>query len=338
MARLGVEIRVTSACVRRRLGIGWASVLVALLAVALAGAPANVEAKQTLSPVRHVSVDDLEVGYRTGGTGKPLVLITGRSATMATWDPRLLKSLMRRFKVFVFDNRGVATTSAGTKPITIEQMASDTAGLMEALGIAQAHVLSWSMGGYIAQTLAVTEPEKVQRLVLSATDPGGSHHVPPGPRVRKILSGNVSAATLLGLSFPRNKAGRRAKAEYLAAIADQSGLVPASFRISNATQAAQQLATKAWNSPGGGVWDQLGRLEKQVLVANGNRDRIERPANSRRLARRLPRDTHCVFAGTGHAFLFQEVALYSKTVKRFLAGLPVRLLSLETLGLRCLSR
>jgi pimeloyl-ACP methyl ester carboxylesterase len=302
------------------------------LALALAALSSSVTARSTadaaepsLSRVKHVRVGDIRVGYRTGPrSGRPLVLITGRSATMADWDPRLLESLMRRFRIVVFDNRAVATTSKGTKAISVEQMSDDTVGLMNALRIGKAHILGWSMGGYVAQQLAVEHPSRVGGLILNATNPGGTHYKQPGPFVRKVLASNVSSPLLFALSFPPTRAGDRGAASYLKAILTQPGLRPDSFRVSPAAQAGQRTATTQWKSPNGGLWSELGGLRKRVLVADGALDVIDRGANGRRLARRIPRATHCVFAGAGHAFLFQDHKLYAATAKRFLLGKSLR--------------
>ncbi len=314
------------------------ALLTALAAVALAGVGAGTAcAAASLSPVRHVTVGDIDVGYRTGPDGgrPPLLLITGRSAAMADWDPRMLAPLMRSFHLVVFDNRAVATTSAGTKPITIEQMAQDAAGLIDALRLGRPHVLAWSMGGYVAQQLAVDRPGLVRTLVLDATNPGGTHYRQPGPFVRNVLGSDVSSDTLFALSFPPTGAGLRGAAAYLRAIATQGGVTPADFEVSAYAQAGQQSATSAWKSASGGLWNQIHRLRQRVLVADGALDVIDRGANGRRLARRIPRARHCVFAGAGHAFLFQDAQLYGATARLFLLGAPLRAWARAHSRLRC---
>ena len=124
-------------------------VLVTFLALPAAGEAQGGDGFQP-SPLRHVRVGDISVGYRTIGCGRPLVLITGYAVTLYIWDPGLLTLLAEQRRVIVFDNRGVLTTSQGRGRLTIERMADDTAGLIRALGYRRADVLGWSMGGYIA--------------------------------------------------------------------------------------------------------------------------------------------------------------------------------------------
>lgn len=183
------------------------------------------------------------------------------------------------------------------------------------------------MGGYIAQTLALDQPAKVKRLVLSATSPGGSHTVPPSRVIQPILaSDDLSSAALFALSFPPTRAATKAAATYLRRVErEQSnleamGVPPSSFTLDNTARAEQLEAVTQWKSPAGGVWRRLPGLPSPALVANGDLDVIERPANDRRLAKRARRASHCVFTATGHAFLFQEPKPFARTVNLFLAA------------------
>ena len=90
------------------------------------------------------------------------------------------------YKVIIFENRGVGESTVGTKEFSINQFANDTVGLFDALGISKADVLGWSMGGFIAQQLAVTNPDRVDNLILYATSCGGSKDRPTPPEVIQI--------------------------------------------------------------------------------------------------------------------------------------------------------
>jgi pimeloyl-ACP methyl ester carboxylesterase len=104
-----------------------------------------------------VRVEDINMSYRIYGDGYPLLLIMGYGGTMNLWEERFLRSLSKKYKVIVFDNRGMGETSSGHKDFTIEQFAEDTYELMDALMIERAHVLGWSMGASIAQELALNQ-------------------------------------------------------------------------------------------------------------------------------------------------------------------------------------
>src|SRR5512133_2281366 len=139
-------------------------VLAALTALALA-APASAQQPFEPSPIQHVEVNGANLGYRTVGTGPPLVMIMGFSGTMAEWDPALIADLATQHTVVLFDNRGIATSlPSPVRGLTIAKMADDTAGLIDALGLGRPDVLGWSMGGNIAEMLVQRHPDKVNRL------------------------------------------------------------------------------------------------------------------------------------------------------------------------------
>jgi pimeloyl-ACP methyl ester carboxylesterase len=143
-------------------------------------APALPEAVAPEGQDRSVRVGDIDIGYRVYGKGSPLVMIMGYGSTMQLWEPAMLRELASRFQVIVFDNRGMGATGSGRKDFSIEQFADDTDGFMDAISLARADVLGWSMGGMIAQELALRHPEKVGRLVLYATHCDASMF-PPSP-------------------------------------------------------------------------------------------------------------------------------------------------------------
>jgi predicted alpha/beta-fold hydrolase len=139
-------------------------------------------------PVQKVHVGDIDIAYKTFGKGEPFLLISGLGGTMDSWLPSTLKNLSTNHTVIVFDSRGVGNTTTGTKPFSIQQLANDTTGLLEALKIQKADVLGFSMGSFVAQQLAVTNPEKVNRLLLVAASCGGKESIPPSPQAVRISS------------------------------------------------------------------------------------------------------------------------------------------------------
>jgi len=106
---------------------------------------------------------------------------------MNSWEPFILRNLSTNHTVIVFDNRGVGNTTTGNRPFSIQQFANDTAGFLDALKIQSADVFGYSQGSLVAQQLAVTHPEKVNRLVLVAASCGGKESVPPSPQLLKMV-------------------------------------------------------------------------------------------------------------------------------------------------------
>ena len=129
-----------------------------------------------LPNIKKVKVDDINIGYKIFGKGNPLLLIMGYGGTMNNWDPKVIKNLSQNHTIIVFDNRGVGNTDSGNKNFTISQFAKDAVGLLNALKINKTDVLGFSMGGFIAQELALNNPEKINKLVIYASNCGGNRN------------------------------------------------------------------------------------------------------------------------------------------------------------------
>ncbi len=109
--------------------------------------------------------------YEVHGQGRPLIMIMGLGRGVEGWQSQI-PDLSRYYQVIVFDHRGIGRTPGRDGPVTIESMTEDVLGLLDTLHIERAHVVGKSMGGYVAQELAITHPERVDRLVLASTSPG----------------------------------------------------------------------------------------------------------------------------------------------------------------------
>ena len=268
----------------------------------------------TRAAVQTIRVGDIDVGYRIIGDGYPVVLITGYSATMDMWDPLVIKELSSRFKVIVFDNRGIGRTTSSDKPFSIELFAEDTAGLMDALKIRKAHVLGWSMGTFIAEELALKYPDRVDKLVLYAGNCGwdGSDVVKPRPEVSSALmdlSGTEEerAKRLLGILFPK---------KWLEDHPDfTKGLPGPEAPVSRESIERQGKAIGVW----AGACGKLASLTQSTLVITGTEDVIIPPANSLLMASRIPGSWLIRMPG-GHANMYQFPGTFSKCLLTFLGA------------------
>ncbi len=137
---------------------------------------------------KKVHVGDIDIAYKMFGKGNPILLINGFSAPLDFWDPMLLEKLASNHTVITFDNRGIGNTTSGEKKFTITQFGNDTFGLLDALKIKKADVMGWSMGGMIAQELALLHPEKVGNLIIYASTCGGKETRPPSPEAMKVFA------------------------------------------------------------------------------------------------------------------------------------------------------
>jgi pimeloyl-ACP methyl ester carboxylesterase len=116
----------------------------------------------------YVKVNDIQMYYEIHGDGEPLVLIVGLGTDISEWGG-IIRWLAEKFQVLAFDNRGVGRTDKPDIPYSIEMMADDTVGLIQALGIQQAHILGISLGGRIALALSLRHAKSVNKLVLVST-------------------------------------------------------------------------------------------------------------------------------------------------------------------------
>jgi pimeloyl-ACP methyl ester carboxylesterase len=119
-----------------------------------------------------IDIDGLPMAFNLVGEGTPLVLVAGTGYPGATWHPDLVATLATRHRVLTFDHRGTGGTPATDERLSTRLFAADALGLMDALGLAAAHVVGHSMGGRVAQWMALDRPDRVRSLVLAATGPG----------------------------------------------------------------------------------------------------------------------------------------------------------------------
>ena len=143
-------------------------------------------------PAKKVHVGDIDVAYKMFGKGDPIILFNGASDGMDAWDPSFLTGISSNHTVIVFDQRGIGNSTVGSKPYTYQQLANDTAGLLDALKIPKADVMGYSLGGYIAQAFTISHPEKVNRLILVASSCGGKDDIPKPPEFKKLQSDIVN--------------------------------------------------------------------------------------------------------------------------------------------------
>jgi pimeloyl-ACP methyl ester carboxylesterase len=245
---------------------------------------------------------------RSGPTGSTPLLLTNRfRGTIGSWDPALLDVLAGERDVIVFDNVGVGATP-GEVPDRVEGMAAGAAEFLDAIGVEQVDVLGWSMGGFVAQALALDAPERVRRLVIAASGPGPVPDAPATPeRVWPTALRPVNVdEDFLYLFFPETEQGRAAGTASLRRLAVSTSVSPEGVR-------AQLAAIRTFSA-----WDRLRGLTMPVLVANGAHDVMAHPFLSYRMAQELPDATLVIYPRAGHAFLFQHAEAFGRHVLEFL--------------------
>jgi pimeloyl-ACP methyl ester carboxylesterase len=288
--------------------------LLVVLAVTAALAPAANAATAVDAPTKVVKVGKQKVGYRAFGSGRPLVMIMGLGGTMGSWDPAFLDALATRaHRIVLLDNEGVGKTTRLKGQLTIRRMADTTAGLIARLKLKRPDVAGWSMGGMIAQSLAVRHPKSVRRLILMATAPGDGKGTPPTPDALKALTGATDPSVLLGMLFPPEQTA--ARDTYVADIIKRhpfEGVAPA------AQSQRQTAASGAWligQDPDG---KRVAKLKLPTLIGGGELDPLLPVPNQRHLHDIIKGSQLVTYPDASHGFLFQHQAEWAPLMLRFL--------------------
>jgi pimeloyl-ACP methyl ester carboxylesterase len=291
------------------------AVCCAAAALAACGSSGSSGPDVLTTPVQVIRTPAGTVAYRELGSGHALLLIMGAGASMDGWPPSMVDALAAHHKVVVFDNAGVGRTSAVSAPasLSITAMASQTSALISALRLHRPAVLGWSMGGMIAQALAVSHPAQVSRLILAATAPGTGKARPlPPSAAKQCVCLGLSPAKLVAQLFPNNQAA--AARDYLNAVQQY----PDYYGISAATFHGQLLAVQRWVAGQDAAGRLVGDIRVPTLVAGGTQDQFMVTANVRLLASTVPGAKLLLFDDAGHDFWFQDAARFIRAVETFL--------------------
>jgi pimeloyl-ACP methyl ester carboxylesterase len=261
-----------------------------------------------------LEVDGTQIAYRRIGNGRPLLVLNGFAATSGDWDPLFIHGLASSNELILLDNRGIGSSTDDGKRFDIARLADDAARVIETLGFERISMLGWSMGGFIAQTLALQHPDLVDKLVLLSTDPGGADADLASAAVWSQLvdtSGtpHEQARRLLSLLFPSDVAESfyREFGDIVAA---------ARARLSPDLINRQAAAMDAWHRNGVG---DLREINAPVLIATGSEDVVIPPSNALRLVNAIPNAWLAQFPHGGHAFMAQYPGPLADLINCFLA-------------------
>jgi pimeloyl-ACP methyl ester carboxylesterase len=262
-----------------------------------------------------IPVDGGRIAYRRLGNGRPLLVVNGFAATSADWDPSFIDRLASASELVLVDNRGIGASTDDGAPFDIGKLAEDAVRVIETLDLRVPSVLGWSMGGFIAQTLALDHPNCIHKLILLSTDPGGADAELGSPAVRTQLTDmsgtpHEQARRLLSLLFP---------ADVAESICRKFGDIVAAARAQLAPELVhrQSVAMDSWDRNGAG--GRLRKLRAPTLVATGTEDIVIPPLNALALVNAVPGAWLAQFSGGGHAFMAQYPRELADLIIEFLA-------------------
>ena len=260
---------------------------------------------------------EVEIAYSVRGAGdQTLLLVMGLAGRAAEWGDALLDALAARHRVITFDNRGTGASSKPPGPYTLEGMARDAIAVLDAASVPRAHVMGLSMGGMIAQLLALDHRARVDRLVLLSTHAGGPSVTPPTPAVTEIMT---------AIASPKMPVRALVRAR-LAAITAPGFAEKFPERVDALTSLVLEQPTPmpAFLAQYQAILDsdrrlRLSDLDVPTLVLHGDADALIPLDNGMFLADRIPAARLVVLPACGHLATWEHPALLAQTVLDFLA-------------------
>jgi len=250
--------------------------------------------------------------YETHGAGFPLLLVNGLGSDHREWLYQV-PAFAARFQVVVFDNRGTGESAVPPGPYTTAEMADDAAALLAWLGIGRAHVLGVSLGGMIAQEVALRHAERVDGLVLGCTGPGGSLAIRPSADAMAafVTAGGGDAESELRRMMPylytdTYMTERPEEIDEFIRRRKENPTSPAGY-------AAQLAAAMSHDAS-----DRLERIRARTLVLTGDADRLVHWENSLRIAGRIPGARLVVLPGAPHRLFAENAEAFNREVLDFL--------------------
>jgi pimeloyl-ACP methyl ester carboxylesterase len=261
--------------------------------------------------VKTLRVDDIDVAYQVTGAGDPLLLIIGYSYSMDGWSRQLIQALSTSNRVILFDNRGMGYSHSSAKEYSIPLFASDSIGLLDALHVKKANVLGYSMGTFIAQEMALTHPDRLNKLILIAGSVGGTNIVPPTPQGMDALTNTGGTpqermTRAIGALFPP---------DWLQKHPDISSYYPTDRALNPLDRVNRQAqAAMKWV----GSSSRLEQINLPTLILAGDSDIIVPPENSMILARAIKNSWLVRIRQGGHGIVYQYPNLIADEISIFL--------------------
>jgi pimeloyl-ACP methyl ester carboxylesterase len=261
------------------------------------------------------SANGIEIYYEIQGEGQPLVLISGIGYTQWQWH-LMVPLLASHFRVITFDNRSVGQTDKPEGPYSAHTLAADTVGLLDALKIEKAIVMGHSMGGFIAQAMALEFPHEVEKLVLCSTNFGGPRHVPVTAEAMKVLT-DVSSDPVTrfrnGLYISTAPGWAEKHPDVIQEWVD--------WRLANPIEPVPYQAQLAIGlgllKEEAAFENQLHRIHVPTLILFGQYDKVVPPENAALLAEKLPNSKVVILPNAGHFFPIEVPGAASQAVIEF---------------------
>jgi pimeloyl-ACP methyl ester carboxylesterase len=269
--------------------------------------------------VPNVTVDATQLHYERRGEGPALLLVQGMGANLLHWGEPFLAALERDFELVLYDHRGIGRSGPLEGELTIARLAADALALLDALELAQAHVLGFSMGGMVAQELALTAPQRIRTLTVGATSCGGTQSRPTPPAIIQrltaaALSGDFERLLRTGFEVVVSP-GYASDPAHHAAFVEAARAFPASLPV----LMDQKIAVEGYDA-----YARLRSIRAPTLVLHGTADELLAPINGELVASLIPGARLELLDGVGHLFFWEQPQRSAQLVADFAlqTGLP----------------
>jgi pimeloyl-ACP methyl ester carboxylesterase len=273
------------------------------------------------APTQYLEAAGIRFAHRRFGSADgapPLVLLQHFTGTMDNWDPAVTDGLAAGREIVLFNNAGVSSTN-GRAPSTIAEMAAHAAAFLDAAELGKVDLLGFSMGGMVAQQIALGRPELLRRLILVGTGPrGGEGMAALSPRAQAIFAAEYDPPDELWLQvmFGPSKSSQEAGSAFLYRIRQRQ--IDRDPPIDAAVPGAQLAAVAEWGADRGGDYSYLAAIEHETLVVNGHDDIVIPTINSYLLAKHLPYAQLILYPDSNHGAQYQFPETFVAHASRFL--------------------
>lgn len=263
----------------------------------------------------YAPINGLQLWYERDGAGPPLLFISGTGADLRVQPNVFASPLAKTFDLLAYDQRGLGRTDKPDEPYSMAQYADDAAALLDHVGWDRVRVIGVSFGGMVAQELVLRHPQRVERLVLACTSPGGEGGASFPFHEIGHLKGEARARYLMPISDTRRDAAwQAANPEEYERFVQLGAADPFADEPGRAQGAFRQLEARARHD----TWDRLPQIACPVLLAAGRYDGVALPETQDKMAARIPGARLEWFEG-GHLFMLQDRRAYP-TIVEFLKG------------------
>jgi pimeloyl-ACP methyl ester carboxylesterase len=267
-------------------------------------------------PTQSVETNGIRFAYRRWGRqgGFPVVFLNYFTGNLDDWDPKVADGFAADYDVILFNNAGVAS-SGGQTPNTVAEMSRDAVAFFDALGLQQLHIVGFSLGGMIAQQIALEHPDRVKRIILLGTGPRGGE----GMEFAELSAEEQADPVQFVLTafFSPTETSQVAGRAYLKRLAARTH--DRDLPVSPKAAGAQLRAIREWGSvPSSNRYATLKDIGHSTLIVHGNKDVVVQPINSLLLAEYLPNAQLIVYPDSSHGAQYQHAERFLQHAKLFL--------------------